>query len=143
MRLKLNTKFFNDYIRFAFRGGQAVFNSIGEVGVRDVKQNFRTSGRNSGEQWDALEESTIRQRRKRSKKPLVDSRELMLSTSKLVKFDRVFITTNRTDKKRRENIAALHNFGNPSRRIPQREFMRFSQNAIDEMLELMKNKIVK
>ena len=136
MQINIITKLYG-YLKPNWRISNSDMRALGEIGVRDVKLNFRTSGGNINNNWKPLEDSTIRRRRKHSTKPLIDTGQLLNSVSKAIKSNRLYITTNRRDKNY-DNIALVQNFGDSRKRIKAREFMKFSQFAIDEMLSITK-----
>ena len=132
MKVKFTHKLWG-YLKPDYKPSNALLKSFGETGVRDVKLNFATSGRNINNTWKPLADSTISKRRKNSSKPLIDSGQLFGSISKWVRSGSALITTNRIDE-HGENIAYNMNYGVKRKHVPAREFMKFSQDAIEEMI---------
>ena len=134
MKIKFTQKLWG-YLKPDYKPSDALLKSFGETGVRDVKLNFTTSGRNINNTWKPLEKSTKAQRRKSSDKdkPLMDTTLLFGSISKWVRSGSSLITTNRIGE-HGENVAYDMNYGVKRRHVPAREFMLFSQDAIEEMI---------
>jgi phage virion morphogenesis protein len=88
-----------------------------------VQRHFRDSQDPDGKTWKELAPATIRRRRNKDKgsiKPLIDTGRLMKSINYRVGIDEVAVGTNVI-------YAATHNFGDPSRNIPERKFIGVSR----------------
>ena len=132
MKIDFTYKFWG-YLNPAYKPSDKLLRSWGNVGVSDVQRTFDTSGRNINNTWKPLADSTIAKRRKASNKPLINTGVLSGSVSKKVSGQDVYITTNRIDK-HGENIAYNMNYGCKNGHVPAREFMKFSQTAIENMI---------
>jgi phage gpG-like protein len=144
--------------------GEPMLNAVGQIALRDVLLNFKTSGGNIGRSWRSLAPFTLSRRRGGSSTPLQDSNLLVQSIKPVTKLAerKVEIQTNRfaTDRHGKKwDLAWIHNSGvkpyTPTRRqvawfrhqgvylthdakmhIPKREFMRMSNPGKREVMTL-------
>ena len=92
---------------------------VGLVGQGFVQRRFKEGKDPRGEPWHELATATILRRRNKDKgsiKPLVDTGRLMNSINFRATSVEAIVGTNVI-------YSATHNFGDPSRNIPKREFM--------------------
>ena len=90
-----------------------------EVGLR-----FRNSKDPQGNSWKPLSEYTIKRRRKRSNKPLLDTGLLRNSISPRTTETEAMVGTNL-------DYAKTQQMGDKKRGIPAREYLGFSGNQIE------------
>ncbi len=101
-----------------------ILTEAGAAILASVNLSFRNSESPHGDKWPVLSETTIRQRRKGSSKPLIDTGVLMNS----YQVSDVYSTTSGAaiDVGSNMEYAAIHNFGgmagrNKKVRIPKRQ----------------------
>ena len=99
--------------------------------LNEIEENFNTEGTNSGEKWAEWSEKYKKLRIKLGKSStgviLSDSGQLRESFFGEIEANKLTIGTAK-------EYAAIHNFGHDKKNMPQREYFRFSDNAIDGLL---------
>lgn len=102
--------------------------------LKEIDENFATEGVASGEKW---KEWSGRYKKYRIKhfgggQILSRSGELRRSLTSILEKKKLTIGTAK-------EYAAIHNFGHDGKNMPQREFFRFSETSMDELLEDLNN----
>ena len=94
-----------------------------------IDDNFDTEGKASGEKWEELSPKYLEQKIKKVKinKILQFGGDLRTSFTSKINDSSLIIGTAK-------EYAAVHNFGYDERNIPQREFMRFSDAQLGDVL---------
>ncbi len=100
----------------------------------EIEQNFLTEGKSSGEKWKDWSERYKKYRIKHFGGGQILSRsgELRRSFTSILEKKKLTIGTAK-------EYAAIHNFGHDGKNMPQREFFRFSETSMDELLEDLNN----
>lgn len=98
--------------------------------LKEIDENFATEGVSAGEKWKEWSEKYKRYRIKNYGGGLILNRSgaLRRSFTSTIKDKKLTIGTAK-------EYAAIHNFGHEKRNMPQREFFRFSEETMDDLLE--------
>ncbi len=98
--------------------------------LKEIDENFATEGVASGEKWKEWSGKYKKYRIKNFGNGLILnlSGELRRSFTSIIEDKKLTIGTAK-------EYAAIHNFGHEKRNMPQREFFRFSEETMDDVLE--------
>lgn len=120
-----------DRLEKAIRVNGPLGESIGNIAVDEVIENFETQGSNIGQKWDPL--------KKRQGAPLRDTGLLMGSIHSEIHGGNIEVIASRTtdSKNGQVDIAWVHNYGSRDGRIPQREFMGISDGGKQDIEDLV------
>lgn len=110
--------------------------SIGNIAKRDIRDNFITRGANINRTWEDL--------KYRKGEPLRDHGDLFKQINFRSEGNKIDVISAKMVGN--TNVAAVHNFGtdragrNKNVQIPQREFMKLSEGAWDEIKLFVRNR---